>query len=66
MAEASLVAFGDLADRYEYMKKTKDFAQKHADTIFEFGRYPYRNEVLGRESTPEEVEYLKTADTYGQ
>ena len=25
-----------------------------------FGRYPHRNEVLGRSSTPEELEYLRT------
>ena len=42
------------------------FAVDHNTTIQKFGRYPYRNAVLGRESTPEEVEYLKTAKTYGQ
>ena len=30
------------------------------DVIARFGRYPHRNEVLGRTSTPEELEYLKT------
>ena len=36
-------------------------------TIIErFGRYPHRNKVLGRESTPEELTYLQTADAYGQ
>ena len=40
--------------------------QDHNTTIKKFGRYPYRNEVLGRESTPEELEYLKNAVTYGQ
>ena len=42
------------------------YAKNHHDTIVKFGRYPYRNEVLGRESTPEEVEYLKTCERYGQ
>ena len=41
-------------------------AVDHDQTIEKFGRYPYRNNVLGRDSTPEEVEYLKTAKTYGQ
>ena len=35
-----------------------EWAQKHADVIFRFGRYPHRNALLGRASTPEEVEYL--------
>jgi uncharacterized protein (DUF924 family) len=30
------------------------------DVIARFGRYPHRNEVLGRTSTPEELEYLRT------
>lgn len=31
----------------------------HKDIIDRFGRYPHRNEQLGRESTPEEIAYLK-------
>ena len=42
------------------------FAVDHNATVQQFGRYPHRNAVMGRESTPEEVEYLKTANTYGQ
>ena len=42
------------------------FANDHNTTVMKFGRYPHRNAVLGRESTPEEVEYLKSAETYGQ
>jgi uncharacterized protein (DUF924 family) len=30
------------------------------DVIARFGRHPHRNEILGRTSTPEELEYLKT------
>ena len=30
----------------------------HTDIIKRFGRYPYRNKVLGRESTNDEIEYL--------
>ncbi len=32
----------------------------HKEIIDRFGRYPHRNAVLGRESTQEEVEFLKT------
>ena len=35
-----------------------EYAQEHRDVIARFGRFPHRNAVLGRESTPEEVEYL--------
>jgi uncharacterized protein (DUF924 family) len=34
------------------------FEKKHYDIIKQFGRYPHRNSVLGRESTPEERQYL--------
>jgi len=36
-----------------------EWAQKHFDVIRRFGRFPHRNEILGRESTIEEVEFLR-------
>jgi uncharacterized protein (DUF924 family) len=33
-------------------------ARGHRDVVARFGRHPHRNVVLGRESTPEELEYL--------
>jgi uncharacterized protein (DUF924 family) len=33
-------------------------ARGHRDIIARFGRHPHRNEILGRLSTPEELEYL--------
>ncbi len=36
------------------------YAVAHHDIIKRFGRYPHRNAILGRESTPEEIEFLKT------
>lgn len=33
-------------------------ARGHRDVISRFGRHPHRNETLGRQSTPEELEYL--------
>ncbi len=36
-----------------------DFELKHKAIIDRFGRYPHRNEILGRASTPEEIEFLK-------
>jgi uncharacterized protein (DUF924 family) len=35
-----------------------NFAIKHRDIIREFGRFPHRNETLGRMATPEEIRYL--------
>jgi len=43
------------ADAKNYL----DFAQRHKAIIDRFGRYPHRNETLGRPSTPEEMEFLK-------
>ena len=34
------------------------FAELHRDIIAQFGRFPHRNQLLGRENTPEEDEYL--------
>lgn len=36
-----------------------DYAKKHADVIARFGRFPHRNERLGRTSTAEELAFLK-------
>ena len=35
-----------------------DFAIKHQVIIERFGRFPHRNAILGRQSTPEEIEFL--------
>ncbi|MDK9759824.1 DUF924 family protein, partial [Vibrio sp. D173a] len=36
-----------------------DFELKHKVIIEKFGRYPHRNEILGRVSTPQEIEFLQ-------
>ncbi len=35
------------------------YALNHLELIEKFGRFPHRNEILGRENTPEEALYLK-------
>jgi uncharacterized protein (DUF924 family) len=35
------------------------FERLHKSIIDRFGRFPHRNAILGRESTPEEIEFLK-------
>lgn len=36
-----------------------DYARRHAEVITKFGRFPHRNTVLGRTSTPEEIAWVK-------
>src|SRR5258707_550001 len=36
-----------------------DYAGRHRDIIQRFGRFPHPNPVLGRQSTPEEIKFLK-------
>jgi uncharacterized protein (DUF924 family) len=36
-----------------------EWARKHYEVVRRFGRFPHRNAALGRESTPEEIEFLK-------
>jgi uncharacterized protein (DUF924 family) len=40
------------------MQDTLRFELRHRDIIERFGRYPHRNAILGRESTPEELAFL--------
>lgn len=41
------------------------YAQVHADVIRRFGRFPHRNRILGRESTPEEMQFLASGGFSG-
>ena len=36
-----------------------EYAHKHREVIARFGRFPHRNRILGRTSTPDETEFLK-------
>jgi len=38
---------------------TIDYALRHKSVIERFGRFPHRNKILGRETTPQEAEFLK-------
>ncbi|PKL96603.1 MAG: DUF924 domain-containing protein [Gammaproteobacteria bacterium HGW-Gammaproteobacteria-8] len=48
----------DLADRTTF-EGYVDFAEAHLRIIERFGRFPHRNAILGRASTPEETEFLQ-------
>ncbi|KAG9293491.1 hypothetical protein G9A89_009215 [Geosiphon pyriformis] len=52
---------------YGLLKNCHEFALEHKKIIERFGRFPHRNLCLDRQSTPEEIEYLKNgANRYGQ
>ncbi|KAJ5503275.1 hypothetical protein N7463_006149 [Penicillium fimorum] len=55
------------ADALEaFLSNTLDFEKRHKVIIERFGRYPHRNQALGRVSTPEEIEYLNNGgETFG-
>lgn len=42
-----------------YLSSGAEFGRKHLTIIERFGRFPHRNEILRRESTVEEIEFLK-------
>ncbi|HXZ93962.1 MAG TPA: DUF924 family protein [Burkholderiales bacterium] len=46
-------------EQFEETKDVYDYAVRHHAIIARFGRFPHRNEALGRASTPEEIEFLK-------
>jgi uncharacterized protein (DUF924 family) len=50
---------------HAYLERARKAEDSHIDAIRKFGRYPHRNACLGRESTLEEKEWLKTGDTFG-
>tara|TARA_Y100000389_G_scaffold138031_1_gene135711 strand:- start:3182 stop:3868 length:687 start_codon:yes stop_codon:yes gene_type:complete len=44
---------------YEMLKSMESHVTGHQQTIIQFGRFPKRNEALGRESTPQEISYME-------
>ena len=64
MQNRSVAAFEQLRDEVPDEDKKLfsgfvDFAERHRVIIERFDRYPHRNKILGRESTAEEIEFLK-------
>ncbi len=50
-------------EAFEETRGLTAWAEKHRDIIRRFRRFPHRNAMLGRVSTPEEIEFLKRADS---
>jgi len=56
--EKAVELFSKPGAEYSY-----EFELKHKAIIDRFGRYPHRNAILGRDSTAEEIEFLKQPDS---
>ena len=50
-------------ESFEETRGLSAWAEKHRVIIKRFGRFPHRNAILGRESTAEEIEFLKSPDS---
>jgi uncharacterized protein (DUF924 family) len=58
MQERSVALFTALSDAHPGFEGVLDYAHRHRGVIARFGRFPHRNAILGRASTPEELDYL--------
>jgi uncharacterized protein (DUF924 family) len=47
----------------DFFRNALNFAQRHYDIIDMFGRFPHRNEILGRQSSKAELRFLETPDS---
>ena len=45
-------------------KESLNFAKHHQAIVAQFGRFPHRNQILGRESRSEELEYLSSEHAF--
>lgn len=58
MQDRAVALFAALAQHGEAFASYLDYAERHRDVIRRFGRFPHRNAILGRASTPEEIAFL--------
>ena len=58
MQEVSVQLFTALAEAGPEVASPLDYAHRHRGVIARFGRFPHRNAILGRASTPEEAAFL--------
>lgn len=59
MQAESLRLFAALGADHPHQAGLLEWARKHEVIVARFGRFPHRNAVLGRASTPEEEAFLK-------
>jgi uncharacterized protein (DUF924 family) len=58
----SVALFQQLAQECPYLD-SRSYATRHKESIERFGRFPHRNVILGRLSTPEEIEFLQQPES---
>ena len=71
MQALSVAAFSQLALDHPELEVLQSqflpFAEQHREIVERFGRFPHRNEILGRETTAEEKEFLEeSGESFGQ
>ena len=59
MQARAVELFQLLTQSREGFESMLDYAQRHQEVIARFGRFPHRNAILGRDSTPEELAFLQ-------
>ena len=60
MQDESVRLFSRLVNDAPELTTALDYARRHRAVIERFGRFPFRNDVLGRSSTSEEIAFLAT------
>jgi uncharacterized protein (DUF924 family) len=65
LQERSVALFGALAEAVpaaarKWFDGYRDYALRHRDIVARFGRFPHRNAALGRATTAEEADFLRT------
>ena len=58
----SVALFDALPGRRDRRGSLRRYGRPYPEVIERFGRFPHRNEILGRESTPDEVAFLAERD----
>jgi len=58
----SVALFGALPGKRDRRGSLRRYGHPYVEVIERFGRFPHRNGILGRESTPEEVAFLAERD----
>lgn len=59
MQQQSVALFTRLSAATPGIDSMLDYARRHREVVLRFGRFPHRNAILGRASTPEELEFLR-------
>ncbi len=58
LQQQAVALFTALCSEAPALSGMLDFARRHLDVITRFGRFPHRNRILGRSSTPQEQQFL--------